>query len=84
MTNIDKLQTTFRKALQVPIGVDVTSSQYGDAPGGKHWDSLQHMVLCTLLEDAFDVMIDIEHVSQIRSYASAAAILAHLGVDFEA
>jgi hypothetical protein len=83
MTSMTKLQDAFRKALSVPASVGVTSLRYGDAPAGKEWDSLRHMVLCSLLEDAFDVTIDISSVSRIRSFWDAVSVLKDMGVSFD-
>jgi len=83
MNNATMLQVVLRYVLGIPVGVDVTSVKYGDAPAGAEWDSLRHMVLCTMIEDQFNVMIDIELISRIRSYADAITILTELGVDFD-
>jgi acyl carrier protein len=84
MTNHDKLHSVFRRVFQVSSQVPVNAATYGDSlDGGKLWDSLKHMVLCTQLEDAFDVMIDIELVAKIKSYGDAVAALQKLGVAFE-
>lgn len=82
MNNNQKLQDAFRRALQVPASVDVRTIRYGDAIGGRDWDSLQNMVLCTLIEDEFDVMIDIGQIARIRSFDAAMKVLKELGVDF--
>ena len=82
MSNQTKLQNVFRKVLSIPETVDVINVKYGESPG-RDWDSLQHMLLITLIEDEFDLMIEINDVSEIRSYIDAETVLSKYGVDFQ-
>lgn len=79
MSNIDRLRSAFRTALELPEDFDVDSLEYR---GIEKWDSLAHMALVATLEDEFDVMIDTDAVIDMSSFAMAREILEKCGVEF--
>ncbi len=83
MSNLGKLQGAFRYVLRIPPTLPCENVEYSNSPGGKQWDSLQHMVLCTVIEDSFDVIIEIDKVAKIRSFQDAVEVLTSLGIDFK-
>ena len=46
------------------------------------WDSVAHMSLISSLEDAFDVMFDVDDILHYGSYFHGIEILKHYGVEF--
>ncbi len=79
MSNVDRLRTSFRTALDLPSDYDVDSLEYR---GIEKWDSLAHMALVATLEDEFGVMIDTDDVIDMSSFTKAREILSKQGVDF--
>lgn len=79
MSNIDRLRSAFRTALDLPEDFTVDSLEYR---GIEKWDSLAHMALVATLEDEFDVMIDTDAVIDMSSFAKAREILEKYGVEF--
>jgi acyl carrier protein len=79
MSNIDRLRTSFRTALDLSGDFDVDSLEYR---GIEKWDSLAHMSLVATLEDEFGVMIDTDDVIDMSSFTKAREILQKQGVDF--
>ena len=71
------LAEVFRRALDLPEDVDVTSLAYGDHP---HWDSVGHMVLISELEETYGVLLDTDDVIGLSDYQAAVDLLARLGV----
>ena len=47
-----------------------------------HWDSVGHMQLITVLEDAFDIMLDTDDIIDFSSYEIGKEILKKYDVDF--
>lgn len=79
MTNEEKLKTAFEQTLKNrDSSVDVTTLTYPTTG----WDSLSHMVLCTALEDAFDIMFEIEEIAEISSFDKAKEVLVRHGIQF--
>ena len=58
MTNLEKYVKAFSEALEVPE-YDVPALVYGKSEA---WDSVGHMTLVAALEDAFDIMIDMDDI----------------------
>lgn len=48
----------------------------------KEWDSIGHMTLIAELEDAFDVDLDSDVITDFNTYQSGIDLLKRLGVDF--
>lgn len=46
------------------------------------WDSVTQMTLITALEDQFDIMIEIDDIYELTSYAKGMEIVSKYGVKF--
>lgn len=77
MTNLDKYVQAFQTALEVAQS-EVPSLVYGQSAA---WDSVGHMTLIANLEDAFDVMIDMDDIIDLSSFDKGKEILRKYDVD---
>lgn len=77
MTNLDKYVKAFSEALNVPEG-DVSALQYGESD---QWDSVGHMTLIAALEDAFDIMVDMDDIIDLSSFEKGKEILRKYDVE---
>jgi acyl carrier protein len=76
----DALKAAFSEGLGVPIeDVDWTSLAYRGIP---EWDSVAHMQVVAEIEDAFDIMLEIDDVTGMSSYEIAKEILTKYDVSF--
>ena len=76
MTNLEKYNNAFCESFQ--IGEDCLPGlvyQSIDA-----WDSVGHMTLVAALEDAFDIMFDVDDILKFRTYRQGIEILEKYGV----
>lgn len=80
MTNTELYKTAFMNALDVEADVSFEEMELGVT---KEWDSIGHMTLIAELEDAFDVSIDSDWITDLNTYQSGMDVLKRLGVDFE-
>jgi acyl carrier protein len=69
------------------IFIDTFGVEQGQLAGLKYqdineWDSVGHMNLMTVLEDEFDIEMDIDDITEFSSYEEGLTILAKYGVDF--
>lgn len=79
MKNIEKYRNAFMDALELEedeVSEDLALGATSD------WDSLGHMILISTIEDAFDVSIESEEMTEFDSYRSGMELLKRLGVDF--
>jgi len=79
MKNIEKYRNVFMEALDLEedeVSEDLTLGETSE------WDSLGHMILISTMEDAFDVSLDAEWMTEFNSYRSGMELLNRLGVDF--
>lgn len=53
-------------------GGPVEKMRYQDTDG---WDSLQHMVLISRIEDNFDIMLEINDIAAMSSFEAAQTIV---------
>ena len=72
-----KLQAAFREALDLGADVDVATLAYR---GIAQWDSVAHMQLVSMIETAFDLMLETDDVIGMSSYAKAKEIVRKYGV----
>ncbi|GBE23337.1 MAG TPA: acyl carrier protein [Actinobacteria bacterium] len=77
-----KAEETLKSAFVEGLGlsradVDWPSLAYRAIP---EWDSVAHMQLVAEIEDAFDIMLEIEDVIGMSSFEAAREILAKYGV----
>lgn len=71
MDNFDKYNTTFVESLGVSIE-DLPNLKYQDIPS---WDSIGHMSLMAALENAFEIMLDMDDILDFSSYETGKQIL---------
>lgn len=71
MTNIEKYNNAFVEALEVEAS-QLAGLQYQQIPA---WDSVGHMGLIAAIEDAFDIMMDTDHIIDFSSYEKGMEIL---------
>ena len=79
MKNIEKYRNAFMEALDLEEDEVSEDLALGET---SEWDSLGHMILISTMEDAFDVSIDAEWMTEFNSYRSGMELLNRLGVDF--
>lgn len=77
MTNIEKYIKAFTTALEVPEEI-VPTLVYGQS---EHWDSVGHMSLIAELEDAFDIMVDMDDIIDLSSFEKGKEILRKYDVE---
>jgi len=76
MSNIDKYTATFAESFGVEVSV-VPALKYQDV---EEWDSVGHMRMIALLEDTFDIMMDIDDIIDFSSFEKGKEVLAKYGV----
>lgn len=79
MNNIEKYRNAFMDALELEEDEVSEDLALGET---SEWDSLGHMILISTMEDAFDVSVDSELMTDFDSYQSGLELLKQLGVDF--
>lgn len=71
MTNIEKYNESFMTSLQV-AEEQLGSLTYQSVDG---WDSVGHMNLIAVLEEAFDIMMETDDIIDFSSYVKGKDIL---------
>jgi len=77
MTNLEKYINAFVESLEVSAD-EVGSLKYGESD---QWDSVGHMSLIAALEDAFDIMVDMDDIIDLSSFEKGKEILAKYDVE---
>ena len=77
MTNLEKYVKAFSEALEVPED-QVQALVYGES---EKWDSVGHMTLIAALEDAFDIMVDMDDIIDLSSFEKGKEILRKYDVE---
>lgn len=77
MTNLEKYVNAFAEALEVPVEA-VPALKYGESD---QWDSVGHMTLIAALEDAFDIMVDMDDIIDLSSFEKGKEILRKYDVE---
>ena len=77
MANIDMYKNAFVEAFEVDIG-EVTKLEYESIP---EWDSVGHMVLMAALEEAFDIMLDMEDIIDFNGFNKGIELLKKYDVE---
>lgn len=77
MNNAEKYVNAFVTALEVPFA-DVPALVYGQS---KAWDSVGHMTLVAALEDAFDIMMEMDDIIDLSSFEKGKEILRKYDVE---
>jgi acyl carrier protein len=79
MTANEAIYTAFSEALNIPLDSVNDNLKYNSIP---EWDSVAHMVLISVIEEKFDVMLDTNEILDMSSVAQAKVILENHGVVF--
>jgi len=75
----DQLKTAFEAGLGITGGeVDWDTLEYRGIP---QWDSVAHMQVVAEIEDAFDIMLEIDDVIGMSSFTVTKDILTKYGVE---
>ena len=77
MTNQEKYVNAFAQALEIPAE-DAPGLVYGQSAS---WDSVGHMTLVAGLEDAFDIMMEMDDIIDLSSFEKGREILRKYDVD---
>ena len=77
MTNQDKYLNAFVEALEV-TPEEAPALVYGES---RAWDSVGHMTLVAALEDAFDIMMEMDDIIDLSSFAKGKEILRKYDVE---
>jgi len=77
MTPQEKYTSAFVNALEVPAE-DVPAMAYGQHAA---WDSVGHMTLVAHLEEAFDIMMEMDDIIDLSSFEKGKEILRKYDVD---
>lgn len=77
MTNPEKYINAFVEALEV-TATDTPTLVYGQS---KSWDSVGHMTLIAALEDAFDIMMEMDDIIDLSSFDKGKEILRKYDVE---
>ncbi len=76
MNNLEKYVQAFATALEV-TPEEVPALVYGQSAA---WDSVGHMTLVAALEDAFDIMLEMDDIIDLSSFDKGREILAKYDV----
>lgn len=80
MTNIEKYKKTFMEAFDIKDENLVETLEYMEIEA---WDSVGHMTLVAMLEDAFNIMMDTDDIIDLSSYVKGTEILKNnYGIEF--
>ena len=77
MTHLEKYINAFVESLEVTAD-EVPALKYGESD---QWDSVGHMSLIAALEDAFDIMVDMDDIIDLSSFEKGKEILAKYDVE---
>jgi acyl carrier protein len=77
MTNLEKYINAFAESLEVSPE-EVPALKYGESD---QWDSVGHMSLIAALEDAFNIMVDMDDIIDLSSFEKGKEILAKYDVE---
>ena len=72
MTNLEIYNNAFKEAFSIE-DADLAGLEYQGIPA---WDSVGHMNLIAVLEDAFGIMMDTDDIIDFSSYEKGKEILA--------
>ncbi len=77
MTNLEKYIEAFTTSLEI----DARQLEGLEYQGVSQWDSVGHMSLISALEDAFDIMMDVDDILDLSSFEKGKEILSKYGVE---
>ena len=76
--NLEKYNDTYMSIFNVTEDALNEDFNFGTAPG---WNSFAHMELIASLEDAFEIMFEVNDIMHFGGYENGKAILRRYGVD---
>ena len=79
MSNLEKYNNAFCEAFEISEDV-LQGLKY---QGVEAWDSVGHMNLMAMLEDAFDIMMDTDDIIDLSSYEIGKEILKKYDVEID-
>ncbi|MBR1581085.1 MAG: acyl carrier protein [Selenomonadaceae bacterium] len=71
MSNLEKYNQAFCETFNIEAAA-LPELKYQDIP---EWDSVGHMTLMAALEEAFDIMLEVEDIIDFSSYAKGKELL---------
>lgn len=77
MANLEKYNAAFCETLNVEEA-QLAGLKYQAVP---NWDSVGHMSLVAAIEDAFDIMMEMDDIIDLSSYEKGKEILKKYGVE---
>lgn len=77
MTNLEKYNAVFCETLSVKEA-QLADLKYQGVP---EWDSVGHMTLVAAIEDAFDIMMEMDDIIDLSSYEKGKEILKNYDVE---
>lgn len=78
MSNLEKYNEVFIKTLALDDNFDKSKINQKEV---SDWDSIGHMELITSLEDAFDIMFDMEDILAFTSYDEGVQLLRKYNIE---
>lgn len=77
MNNLEKYDDVFIKTFEIPLEM-LNGLEYQEIA---KWDSIGHMTLIAMLEDVFDIMMDVDDIIDFDSYKKGKEILKKYDVE---
>lgn len=77
MTNLEKYIEAFTNSFEI----EASALEGLEYQGIAQWDSVGHMSLIAALEDAFDIMIEVDDILALNSFETGKEIIAKYGVE---
>ena len=79
MTNKAKYDAIFIEVFEINLSDLTDDLEYQSIPS---WDSVGHMSLMAELEDAFDIMLEMDDIVDFGSYKTGIETMKRYGVEF--
>ena len=79
MTTQEQYDFAFTTTFEIDASALTSDLEYQSIP---QWDSVGHMALMAELEDAFDIMLEMDDIIDFGSYLTGKATLRKYGVEF--
>ena len=79
LTNKQKYNNAFIESFSINENVLGNDISYNSIP---EWDSIGHMSLIAVLEEVFDIMMEMDDIIDFSSYKKGFEIIAKYGVKF--
>ena len=79
LTSKQKYNNAFIESFSINENVLGNDISYNSIP---EWDSIGHMSLIAVLEEVFDIMMDMDDIIDFSSYKKGFEIIAKYGVKF--